>query len=83
MAGKNYSHQFNDLVNGKLPSEVVEALDKHGWNALGIYEVVAETRKKARQKLIPVFAYEEHEGNTEQPLRFDTSKADSQNRATD
>jgi hypothetical protein len=55
MAERVYSYEVFDRVQEKLPKEITEALRLNGWNALGIYELVArELRHEAkRRKLTP------------------------------
>ena len=50
-----YTHEFCHAVETKLPREVIEAMAKHGWNAVGVYEMVAEQRRKHRKWKLPVF----------------------------
>ncbi len=50
------SHETVARIEQQLPPEVVEALNKHGWNALGVYDLVkrelaAERRTKRATQL--------------------------------
>ena len=52
-----------------LPLEVIEVMAKHGWNAVGVYEMVAEQRREHRKWKLPVLVSEleaERQGQDEQ-----------------
>jgi len=47
------SYETGRRIEAQLPPEVVAALSRHGWNALGVYDLVrrelAAERRAARQ----------------------------------
>jgi hypothetical protein len=62
-------HARLEPVNAMLPLEVIEVMAKHGWNAVGVYEMVAEQRREHRKWKLPVLVSEleaERQGQDEQ-----------------
>lgn len=65
-----YPRQVEQIIDQTLPAEITSAMHKHGWNALGVYELVRltlNTWKREYKKAHPLATpttlaklYEEH-----------------------
>ena len=50
-AGKaRYSDELDRRVNAQIPGLILQAMHRLGWNALGIYELVAEEIKREKRE---------------------------------
>lgn len=50
MKSKVYSYELARDINLLLPKEIVDVLNKNGWNAFGIYELVKQKIKEENKK---------------------------------
>ena len=48
-----YPRKILDIVEEKVPLEILEAMRFQGWNVLGIYELVKEELKAYESKIKP------------------------------
>lgn len=46
-----YSHNLDAIVLSQIPQPIREAMDKLGWNAFGIYEIVRDEMERERRQL--------------------------------
>lgn len=45
-----YSYAVADVTKKNIPTEIIEAMHKKGWNEFGIYEVVKDALKEEKRK---------------------------------
>lgn len=44
-----YSYALNDAIIARIPPSIIEAMNRVGWNPLGVFEVVEEEIRKERK----------------------------------
>lgn len=56
MARKPYTYAVNDAIEAQIPAEIRKVMSMHGWNALGVYELVRrelDKERKAKRSVSP------------------------------
>jgi hypothetical protein len=56
MAKTPYTYAVNDAIEAQIPAKIREAMNLHGWNALGIYELCRreiDKERKAKKRAQP------------------------------